>query len=71
MEVKASAATAMSDWQAFFASQSMRRAKEIAQACGIDQVSREHLEKAALETIEKLKLEIQPESAENDDRRAA
>ena len=71
MKIKASAAKAISDWQAFFASKSMERAMEIAQAVGTDQISRAHLDTAALETIEKLKLEIQPKAANNDNRRAA
>lgn len=71
MEIKASAANALSDWQSFFASQSLQRAKEIALASGAGQVLREHLDKAALETIEKLRWEIQPNEAEKDDRRAA
>ena len=71
MKIKASAAKAISDWQAFFASKSMERAMEIAQAVGTDQISRAHLDTATLETIEKLKLEIQPKAANNDDRRAA
>ena len=71
MEIKVSATKALSDWQAFFASQSMERAMEMAQAAGADQISRAHLETAALDIIEKLKLEIQPKAVENDDRRAA
>ena len=71
MEIKVSAAKALSDWQAFFASQSMERAMEMAQAAGADQISRAHLEKAVLETIEEIKLEIRPRAAGNGDRRAA
>lgn len=71
MKIKASAAKAISDWQAFFASQSMQRATKIAQAAGADQISRAHLEKAVLETIEEIKLEIRPRATGNGDRRAA
>lgn len=71
MEIKASAANALSDWQTFFAGKSLQRAKEIALASGAGQVSREHLVKAALEIIDTLRMEIQPNEAENDDRRAA
>ena len=71
MEVKTSVAKTLSDWQTFFAGQTMQRAKEIAEQAGTKKISQMHLSKAALETIERLKSEIQQKAAQDDDRRAA
>ena len=71
MEIKASAAKALSDWQAFFATESMNRAKEIARNSETQQISISHLNEAALETIERLKIEIQRNTGQKDDQKAA
>ena len=71
MEIQASAAKALADWQAFFASETMRQAKETAKQSEANLISTEHLVAAAISTIERLKAEIQPQTDQEDDRKAA
>ena len=71
MQVEASAAKALSDWQAVFSGQTMQRAKRAAEASGTSQVTIADIRQAALHVIAGMREDIKLKVAKDDDRRAA
>ena len=71
MQVESSAVKELSDWEAFFSGQTIRRAKELAEKSGADKICISHFREAALATIEGLSEVIETKENKDNDRRAA
>ena len=71
MQVESSAVKELSEWEAFFSSQTIQRAKELAEKSGADKITVSHFRQAALVTIEGLREAIKSKENKDNDRRAA